>query len=474
MGFNVIPVNGKLPAEGVFDHTRWSEERQPESLIEKYEKIPSTGWAIVTGKSSNIVAMDIDSVSQDILSICPPSQYRKVGARGETRFFRWSPEFDAKTKYMRPNTGDPESGKKEEGVEILCAGAYTVMPPSIHPNTGKPYVWSWIPLECATDAEILIIDDVNKIQDYIMSFSDIASAAGVELRGKFFSPQDERRCPHGSQDRLKAMCAALIEQNKSPEECVTELLKYDETHHFPITYFKDHSRSDCKADPYTNALQFYSSILGTINRRRVRRGLAPQIPTVEQIPTIELGLIVKKPEIIFPQSDGLIYAIKSSIMRCSRSGGQDELATGAAIAICSTLASNRFHIEGRPAITHQYIMCVARTGKGKGAAVKIANALFYSEELKKYNLSGLPNYSSNAAFVEHLPTQRQRLDMLDEFGTILKGISGGSDLKKEMEGFCAPYIRTNILRDTILRQTTNRALVLIRRLLFLPTFKIQH
>lgn len=441
MGFSVIPVNGKHPAVGVTEHTRWAEEKQPESLIDFYENLPSTGWAMVTGRVSGVIGIDIDSVSRDMHDICPPSPYRKVGARGETRFFRWSPEFadlGTKVKVKRPNTGDPETGK-EEALELLCNGHYTVMPPSLHPNTGKEYYWLGSELVDSEDAPPLTLAEWERCVDFVQSFNEGSSISKVELSGVFQSPPDEKRCPHGSQDRLKALCAALIEQKKSVDESVKDLLRYDQEHHKPITYFGDASRSDFKGDPYTSALGFYSSVLKFVNRKRKRNKQEPQIPGSIEVKSVNVDDLIKPEKgIEFPKSQGLIFTVQQYVLRVSRSK-QDEMALGSSLAILSALASNRFHIAGRPAITHQYIMNVARSGQGKGAGFYIANKLLGPGTLEKYNLLGLRNYSSIAAFVEMLPAQRSRLDMIDEFGSLLESFSAGSQLSKEVESLLTEF-----------------------------------
>lgn len=418
-GFSVIPVNGKATAGGYKDelgHDKWNETRQPEWLIDEYEKIKSTGWALVTGKISRVIALDIDSVSKDILDLCPPSPCRKVGRRGETRFYRWNDQFDQRRKFFRPNTGDPETGKDKEGVELLCNGAYTVMPGSIHPETGKPYVWLGVPLDSIDieDLPELSPEAVQEIEAYISGFCSDSASESVELSGKF-SHHDASRCPHGSHDRLKALAAGLVAGGTSFYTAVMDLIRYDETHHFPVSYFKDKTRSECRADPVSNATKFYANILNSINRNRIRRGLAPQTPS--ELPTISVESIIKpeaKPTDSFPELPGLLGIFKSGILHKIRRD-QEDLAIGGALALGSVLCAHRFSIGGVLAHTKLYILNIGKTGVGKDAPFKFIKAVLSHPDMRDDNLLGFENYSSKAAILETLTKQKVRIDLRDEF-----------------------------------------------------------
>lgn len=417
---SVIPVCGKRPI--IANWSIYSERLPTEQEIDLWEsKYPYSGIGLVCGAASNIMCIDIDVDDAELKRICPQSNVVKVGRQGkETRFFQYNKNI---------------SLKHLDGVDILSDKSQTVIPPSIHPDTKKPYFYSTLDTLENTPAEDLpVIDekDVNAIKDFLNKKSPPHNqTSAINLVGKFIH-EDNTRCPHGSQARLKALCAALIEQRKTPNECVDELLKYDQQHHLPVGYFSDKTRSDCKADRFTNALNFYSSIYKTINTKRIRDGLEPQTPI--EVKTVNVSDLIKPKEIKhkFPESQGLIYTIQKMILGVSRSN-QEEMALGSALAICSTMASNRFHIEGRPAITHQYIMNVARSGLGKGAGFYVANKLFGPSYLERYNLLGIRNYSSVAAFVQNLPIQRSRLDMIDEFGTVVEAFTNGSQIAKELE-----------------------------------------
>ena len=81
-----------------------------------------------------VIAIDIDAWDGDIVGLIkgalPCSPMAKRGAKGETLFFRCNSSI--KTKQYRNADGTLL-------VEILGKGRQTVVPPSIHPDTGQPY-----------------------------------------------------------------------------------------------------------------------------------------------------------------------------------------------------------------------------------------------------------------------------------------------------------------------------------------------
>src|SRR5262245_14026227 len=96
-----------------------------------------TGVGVVAGQASHgLIAVDIDSedaaIQAALQNVLPPTNVRKTGARGETLF------------YYGPGITQSQSwniaGKRV--VDLIGPGRQTVLPPTIHPDTGAPYRWS--------------------------------------------------------------------------------------------------------------------------------------------------------------------------------------------------------------------------------------------------------------------------------------------------------------------------------------------
>lgn len=403
-GFNVIPVTGKRPIP--LEWSKWATEKQSESLIDEWERLypmPKYGVGLVCGERSGICAIDIDVDINSVKNSCPLSPVVRGGRPGrEMRFFRYNPEI--------------VNRKLSRMVEIFTNGGQVILPPSIHPDLHAPYKWlTPDTLENFDKADLpeLTLGDVADIEAFLLSL-DGKTAPSAGGRNNYLT---------------SVVCAALSDHSdKSDEELAVQLMNIDASQHGDKAYFSDRREPECfkaKGNALNAALIFVQRHRKQLLRKGVIAKVAP--------PAVEIEIPAPKGLTPFPASGGLIGDIQRMILGASRSK-QVELSTGGAIAICSALASNRFHIGGVPQITHQYIMNVARSGQGKGSGFHIASKLFGPGSLERHNMLGLRNYSSIASFVTRLPEQRTRLDMIDEFGVTLQAFAAGSEFKKDLEG----------------------------------------
>lgn len=102
-------------------------DRLPTELEARQWDCGNYGFGLVLGPASNLTALDIDSDDPTILNACKQSPVRKRGKKGETRFFKFCSEI--------------HSMKIAGCIDVLAKGRQTVLPPSIHPDTGSPYYW---------------------------------------------------------------------------------------------------------------------------------------------------------------------------------------------------------------------------------------------------------------------------------------------------------------------------------------------
>jgi hypothetical protein len=119
--------------------TAWQElsRRQPSKYeLPIWESWPGhVGIGLVCG-FAGLIAVDIDTDQPNILralhAVLPYSPCGKRGQKGETLFFRGAPA-------IRPrafNIG------KERIIDLLAEGRQTVLPPTLHADTGEPYRWT--------------------------------------------------------------------------------------------------------------------------------------------------------------------------------------------------------------------------------------------------------------------------------------------------------------------------------------------
>lgn len=136
----VIPLFGKAPKLSGWNNYQFSAPS--EAIYTSWETGTSgTNIGILLGKCNNLVAVDIDDAYPDeerlIMAVLPPTPAVRFGKKGRQMFYRYTPAVEKKVKF--------EDGKRCI-VEILTNGQQSVLAPSIHPDTGKPYSWEGNPL----------------------------------------------------------------------------------------------------------------------------------------------------------------------------------------------------------------------------------------------------------------------------------------------------------------------------------------
>src|SRR5258708_462847 len=99
----------------------------------------------VLGGYSGLIAVDIDTelraLRKAIMSVLPPSPIGKKGQKGETLFY-YGPDIKASKSW---------DIDKRRAVDLIGPGRQTLLPPTIHPDTGQPY--RWCGLEALDDLE---------------------------------------------------------------------------------------------------------------------------------------------------------------------------------------------------------------------------------------------------------------------------------------------------------------------------------
>ena len=407
-GISVIPLLPKSKKPFIKGWERYCDK--PAEPIEAQvwnEKYPNHNIGACLGIPIDdeyvLGALDIDSTDESFINSFPPSPIRKTGKKGETRFYRFH-----KTAQNR-NVLD----KDGVGYEILLKGRQTVLPPSIHPDTEKPYVW--------LTPDTLLNMDLKELPifEYVPHSEDV-ERDDLEVVGKFKSP-DGKRCPHGSFNRAKKLCHALIAQRLTSHDAVMKLLEWDNESN-DVKLFSDKYRPDYAGkEPYENALSMYLGCLKTVNKTRKSKGQEPELPVVEEI---EFPLAFKaEPMKELPKLTPNLEAIKEEIMRNAHKPN-DVYATCGALSLMSVLASTKYIFAGtRPNL---YSMLLADAGAGKDVVRRMINAVLSHESLMGYNLMGLNSYVSSPALVLNLPNQRTRIDVIDEFSSFMKSASAAN------------------------------------------------
>ena len=182
LGWKVIPLRKgqKTPFwKNWSDPEKWkSGEYSNEKTIEALKKDPNLNVGVLTGKLSNIIAIDVD---QPKLARYDPKPAIEMGAlahstsKGARLIFHSSnPEvlnFSRKVTKKREDVdenllvGNVEDKQEITIVEVLGTGRQFVLPPSIHPS-GAQYEWiTPLPKDAS---EILEIKDLKHLKAVLM------------------------------------------------------------------------------------------------------------------------------------------------------------------------------------------------------------------------------------------------------------------------------------------------------------------
>lgn len=143
-GYAVVPIIPRTKKPGICIRGQWrelinwpaGETIDPRAGRAEQERTRGAGIGLILGpRSKNIVRVDIDTgdetVRQALLAALPATPVRNKGGRGEGLF------------YTCPGSASGQFRINGQVVcEILAEGRQTLLPPTIHPATGRPYVWS--------------------------------------------------------------------------------------------------------------------------------------------------------------------------------------------------------------------------------------------------------------------------------------------------------------------------------------------
>ncbi|MEG4058920.1 MULTISPECIES: bifunctional DNA primase/polymerase [unclassified Microcoleus] len=142
----LVPVCGKRPY-----HKKWiTEIYHPSEIVGQIEAGKATGFGVKLGKGLLAIDFDGDSALQLLsklsgennLDIFSQTTSWSSGRPGRKQCLFSVPEKDwSRLRNLRIATGVVDADGAEEFLEFRWLGTQSVLPPSIHPSTLKPYQW---------------------------------------------------------------------------------------------------------------------------------------------------------------------------------------------------------------------------------------------------------------------------------------------------------------------------------------------
>lgn len=481
MGYSAMPVlpGAKFPGKRSFGDwiaesgwQRYCDRLPTDREIKIWSTWDEAGVCIALG-FNNVVAVDIDTTddaeTEAILSVLPESPVGKTGAKGRTFFYR------ANVERTDPETGEvtgivkskPFDIYKSRVVDLLCHGRQTVLPPSVHPDTGREYIWTTEDtLEHVSPEDLpMLPDDIAARLAVVLTPLGYLDVPDVPLprRGED-GPSDT---PWGevnmlARDNFDAWVPALglpaMKRNRNGTYRAAAVWRGGDG---PNVSFHPKGIKDMKADrghspldivmlatgsPLDAALRWLaprvgyvpqvgkmaSAIIATAARKRAAADAAedmpqPQSPSGTEMVAVSDDAPPKQQEEemdleAFTRPGGFVEDMVDWIVSSSSTPSR-VLALSAVLPLVGALIGRRYSTGDRDTRANLYVAALAGSGYGKDHARQQIKRFIAAGYGLFDKFSGPARIMSASALRETLEKTPSVLCMVDEFGGFVKDIT---------------------------------------------------
>ncbi len=317
---SIIPIfkHGKNPA--ISEWSKFCQRLPTQDEIDLWEK-GDYNYGIACGPASNIIVLDIDTDDKEILNKCPRSPVVRRGSKGEARFFKYNPNIRSQSI--------PQ-------IDILADGRQSLIPPSIHPVTKRPYVW--------LTPDTLENFDVKDLPDLDMAFiKEISTKVSIQ--------------PTGRNNKLVDIVSAMRGRGEPETDIIHQVYEWDKSFHVPRLFldategFKGSNETDAKRNAW--------KLVNSVTRTLIDKGTA--VLSEHQLVLI---LDESKPTTIhraleFPMPKGVMGDIMRLINGASERD-MPNLALGGTVALMASLCCNKYRFDNT--WPNLYVLNLAPTG----------------------------------------------------------------------------------------------------------------
>lgn len=236
LGLPVIPVDGKQPK--LTDWSKYGINNYADEYLDYLTKeFPNCGIGLVLGEASGVMALDLDTYEnqdkvREFIKLIGAVDIGKFGKKGVTLFYKYNGTRKLVLKGSLPEKYKDIDKKDREKfstkLEFLAQGQQTILPPSLHPDTAKPYKW---------------LNDSKKLSNYdvIESLPTVDLALITDAFHKVFGHAEKTENKYaGRNDHLKAIVHAMAHRGKTPKDIINEIILADEIKHKDAPLFQDH------------------------------------------------------------------------------------------------------------------------------------------------------------------------------------------------------------------------------------------
>lgn len=395
-GLSVMPINARTGAAIIEGWQKFSECLPTEEECELWEKRYPIGEiygiALVLGKASGIEAVDVDTDDPAAHILIPKSIYGKYGLPGRAcYFFAWD-----ETHY--------NIGEGEKKVGLYHTGKYHIIPPSRHRKFDGFYT--------VMGKNILDIDrDELPRLESLDFFHKLPNATSSEFNKS-----------EGRNSFFVRAITAMRADGKSEEEIVEWIYSWDLKNHNPrlFTDPNEQYRARTESEARSSAHKMVISVTRTLLTKGLQVVLPSQRKSIENLFNIDTFVSRSYP---IPAS-GVLRLFLDAANASSRFD-ITPIAIGGALSFMSALLSNRVRLNRTWPNT--YIVALASSGFGKGAVVDLLK-----EILSGTNLLGADMYRSSQAFIQSLPDQQMRLDVIDEAAPFFESMKSTTNYTSDL------------------------------------------
>lgn len=173
-GISVIPLKYKSKIPVLNNWSRFCSELPTEDERKQFLlQYTDNNIGLALGPQSKIMVVDIDTdseeVNQAIINCLPKSPWERIGKKGRVLVFRYNGNGTERIHGII-------NGKECTVVEILSTGAQVVLPPSIHPDTLKPYTSNCELVDVYDSLPMLPVDAVARIRAVVGQLVELTSS----------------------------------------------------------------------------------------------------------------------------------------------------------------------------------------------------------------------------------------------------------------------------------------------------------
>jgi putative DNA primase/helicase len=217
-GYSVVPANSEQKKGSYVKWKKYQDRVADEvQIVQWFEDYPEAGIAVVTGKISNILVLDIDprhggmeTIKENNLQL-PVTVSVNTGGGGYHYYYKYPQKLSEKLggkikNFTGDNVGLP-------GLDLRADGGFVYAPPSIHPS-GQKYQFA----EGISPAEVALAEPPEWLIEVIKDRQQAEQKKSTDWEKKWAGSKE------GNRNNSTAQLAGKLAHSEVPPETAKEIL----------------------------------------------------------------------------------------------------------------------------------------------------------------------------------------------------------------------------------------------------------